>query len=293
VIHKVAAQKINQGLSLASRIIRSGFSALSGVTMILMAPSFDKTLYFYEFGVFCLLITVACVTQGRVRQFIGSTIGTVLSCAALGYLYVEMRSGTFISNSRSSPSLPNAIGFLVAFGVPGALYALKTRFGFAKSSADISEEASAARATEGRLPPYRRNPWGILVVVVAGSIGFVNLARATSPWLVLVPLTLIVYGFLKQELVRTLSLNRKGYFTGRRYREHWIYEERRGFEIAALMLPVANTGPGHYEMFIPKDAAWRATVPDWARERREEIALRIAERWRQKDFHLPSDWSKR
>jgi hypothetical protein len=127
-------------------------------------------------------------------------------------------------------------------------------------------------------------------VVVAG-IGFVNLALATSPWLVLVPLTLIVSAFLKQELVRTLSLNRKGYFAGRRYREHWIYEERQGTNIAALMLPVANTGPGHFEMFIPDDGTWRAMVPDWAREQRAEIALRIAEGWKPKDFHLPADWT--
>ncbi len=132
MVHKVAAQKINQGLSLASRMILGGVSALFGVMMILMAPSFDKTLYFYEFGVFCLLIAVACVTQARVRQFVGSTIGAALFCAAMWYLYVEIHSDTPISNSRSSPSLPNAIGFLVAFGVPGALYALRTRFGFAK-----------------------------------------------------------------------------------------------------------------------------------------------------------------
>ena len=291
MIYKVGADKINQGLSLASRMILGGVSALFGVMMILMAPSFDKTLYFYEFGVFCLLITVACVTWGRVRQFVGSTIGTVLFCAAMGYLYVETSSGPAISGARSSPSLLNAIGFLLAFGVPGAVYALKTKFGFAKLAAAAEEKISETPTNERRLPPYRRDPWAILVVVVAAAIGFVNLARATSPWLTLVPLALIVYMFVKQELARALSLNRKGYFAGRRYREHWIYEERQGSRIAALLLPTENTGPGRIELFIPDDGTWRATVPEWARDRRKDIARRIAEGWKPKDFHLPADWT--
>jgi len=52
---------------------------------------------------------------------------------------------------------------------------------------------------------------------------------------------------------------------------------------------VANTEPGHWELFIPTDSEWRATVPFWARDRRTEIAARIAEGWKLKDFHLPKD----
>jgi hypothetical protein len=31
-------------------------------------------------------------------------------------------------------------------------------------------------------------------------------------------------------------------------------------------------------------------VPSWAWERRSEIAVRIAEGWKSKDFHLPAVW---
>ena len=56
----------------------------------------------------------------------------------------------------------------------------------------------------------------------------------------------------------------------------------------ALILPVENTEPGHWELFIPDDAKWRATVPDWAKDRHQEIALRIGQAWKPKDFHLPN-----
>jgi hypothetical protein len=86
-----------------------------------------------------------------------------------------------------------------------------------------------------------------------------------------------------------MRLNKKGYFSGRRLNEYWIYEEMQGNSVAALMLPVANTEAGHWELFIPTDSEWRATVPSWAWERRAEIAARIAEGWKLKDIHLPKD----
>jgi hypothetical protein len=81
-------------------------------------------------------------------------------------------------------------------------------------------------------------------------------------------------------------LRNKGYYAGRQLREHWIYEEVDKFSIAAFLLPVANTEPGHWELFIPDDAKWRTMVPDWAKDRRKQIAVRIAEAWKPKDFHF-------
>jgi hypothetical protein len=43
------------------------------------------------------------------------------------------------------------------------------------------------------------------------------------------------------------------------------------------------------KLFIPDDAKWPATVPEWARDRSREIALRIADAWKPTDFHLPYD----
>ena len=89
--------------------------------------------------------------------------------------------------------------------------------------------------------------------------------------------------------MRSMRLNKKGYFSGRRLNEHWVYEEMQGRDAVALILPVVRTGHGRVELFIPTDSEWRATVPSWAWERRSEIAARIAEAWKPTDFHLPKD----
>ena len=86
-----------------------------------------------------------------------------------------------------------------------------------------------------------------------------------------------------------MRLNKKGYFSGRRLKKHWVYEEMQGRDAVALILPVVRTGYGRVELFIPTDSEWRATVPSWAWERRSEIAARIAEAWKPTDFHLPKD----
>ena len=59
--------------------------------------------------------------------------------------------------------------------------------------------------------------------------------------------------------------------------------------LRTLTLKAENTEPGRWELFFPTDDRWRATVPDWAKDRREEIALRIARRWKAKHLHYPAD----
>ena len=56
-----------------------------------------------------------------------------------------------------------------------------------------------------------------------------------------------------------------------------------------LILDLENMEPGHWEMFFPSEKDWRLSAPPWAIERRSEIARRVAEGWRPKDFHLPPD----
>lgn len=132
-MYKAAAAHINKGLSPFSRFILGLFSALFGVVMVLVAPPTDKAVFFYAFGTFCLLITVACVTKGAVRQFVGSVIGSVLLILSGWYLYSESTGGPFFSGRRSEPSVVNALLFFVAFGIPGAAYAIKTKFGWGRN----------------------------------------------------------------------------------------------------------------------------------------------------------------
>jgi hypothetical protein len=89
--------------------------------------------------------------------------------------------------------------------------------------------------------------------------------------------------------MRSLLLNEKGYFSGTRSHERWIYEEMQGRSVVALILPTVQTEIVRKEIFIPTDSESRSTVPEWARERRAEIASRIAEGWKSKDFHLSTE----
>lgn len=127
-------EEISQGLSRGARFILGFFLGLFGVTMILVAPSTDKAIYFYLFGVFCLLISVACITSGRIRQFIASLIGCALFLVSLVYVYAELTGGARFSGSRSEPSVAHAMLFLVVFGIPGLAYAVWVRFGFKRQS---------------------------------------------------------------------------------------------------------------------------------------------------------------
>ena len=98
--------------------------------MILVAAPTDKAAFFHVFGILCLLISVACVTKGRVRQFVGSVIGSALLIVSGWYLYSQLAGGPFFSGRRSEPSVMNGWYFFVAFGIPGAAYALKAKFGW-------------------------------------------------------------------------------------------------------------------------------------------------------------------
>jgi hypothetical protein len=132
-MYELANEKINEGLSLGARIALGLISGLFGIVMLVIAPPTDKRIYFYLFGAFCLSIAIACVTTGRVRQFVGSVIGSAIFIAGLAYLVAEIYAGIFISGRFSQPSALNALIYLGVIGVPGASYAYKARFGFRRS----------------------------------------------------------------------------------------------------------------------------------------------------------------
>jgi hypothetical protein len=129
-MYRIAAQEINKGLSLLPRLILGAFALLFGVVMALVAPPNDKAAYFYAFAIFCLLISVACVTTGRTRQFVGSIIGITLFLLTCGYTIHELLTGAPLVGPRSQPNVANSFLCLVFFGLPGIAYAAKARFGF-------------------------------------------------------------------------------------------------------------------------------------------------------------------
>ena len=134
-MYERAERSINEGLSLGARIVIALFAALFGIVMIAIASpeSGAKAVFFYGFGAFCLMIAVACIAKDRVRQFVGSVIGSAIFLAGVAYLVAEVREGVFWSPHRGDPSAYKAILYMLFIGLPGASYAYRTRFGFRKA----------------------------------------------------------------------------------------------------------------------------------------------------------------
>lgn len=128
-------QEASEDLSVGARLLLGGFTLLIGALMVLVASpeEGDKRLFFYAFAGFCFLISFACVSKGRPRQFVGSIIGAVVFGSGVWYLASTLGADPVASTSRAEPSTLNALLFLLFFGLPGALYAWRTRFGFRKA----------------------------------------------------------------------------------------------------------------------------------------------------------------
>jgi len=110
-----------------------------------------------------------------------------------------------------------------------------------------------------------------------------------SPWIIVAIISFLLLSLLWARIVRSIHLRKKGYYSGRRHQGKWLYEEIRDGAVESILLEIENTGPGHYEIFVPNNETWRATVPAWARDRRSEIAGRISEAWKPLDFHFSDD----
>ena len=131
---KILENGINKGFSPIARGLLAVFACLFGVGMILMSLSSEKSIAVFSFGSFCILISVICITHGRLRQFFGSIIGVCLFGLAVGYAYSQIMTGPIDSGHRSEPSVLNSILFLLAFGIPGISYAMRAKFGYRNKS---------------------------------------------------------------------------------------------------------------------------------------------------------------
>lgn len=121
-----------QGLSLGSRILLGLVAVLFGLIMVASAAESDAPLLVYLAGGFCFAIALACVTRGRVRQFVGGIIALAIIGVSGAYLWSEIAGGPLFSARKSEPSVLNALLFSFFFGLPSAVYIYKTRFGFAR-----------------------------------------------------------------------------------------------------------------------------------------------------------------
>jgi hypothetical protein len=133
-------------MSTGIRVFLAIAASLMGLVMFLHGTTAeeDKAWFSYAFGAFCMLISAAAVLRGRAAKFCGSLIGACVFIVGLVYLGHELTTGPVSSGSRRQPSIVNAVLFLLVFGVPGLLYAIKSRFGFNKSEAPQQTPAAAA-----------------------------------------------------------------------------------------------------------------------------------------------------
>jgi len=135
-------------------------------------------------------------------------------------------------------------------------------------------------------PFYNRDPWNLIIGFGSLAVIVFALAAATSWWLLLALPALIASVYIWQQVVRTFALVTYGYHS------QWVgngklrYEEISASKRRAFTLNLENTEPGHYELFVPDEGDWVKLVPNWAEQRRIEIAERIAKTWRRADVHI-------
>lgn len=102
---------------------------------------------------------------------------------------------------------------------------------------------------------------------------FLVLAVLLLPlWLPLLVVFWAIYGLRRQ-----FALAVRGFWVAGKGRDNFEYQERRGGKIARIFIYGERILGGPSVVYVPADDDWRQSVPEWARDRREEIFARI--RW--------------
>src|SRR5689334_21319126 len=121
-------------MSLGARIAIALFATLIGVLMAEIAPDGEKALPFYAFAAFCISISIASLTPGRISQLFGSLGAAGVLGVGLLYFTSMLLDGPIFTGRSSDQSLVNAVLFLFVFGTPSVLYLWHARFGIGRKS---------------------------------------------------------------------------------------------------------------------------------------------------------------
>ncbi len=127
--------------SRAARLLLGAAAGFFGVLIFIITPGSPSPVSLAMFGMFCIVIALACATRGRVRQFLGSVIASVVFGLALWYLWVTGVGGPVTTDRPillSLLSLLSAMPFFVCFGLPSAAYVVSARFGFARQPQPVA-----------------------------------------------------------------------------------------------------------------------------------------------------------
>ena len=136
-MYREAQKVLGKGLSPFTRFLLGLVSGFFGVVLIwleYLSKNSQSPYGMYAFGIFCLSISLACITKGIVRKTIGRVIGVTVFVLSGWYLYSMVSAGVASTGSRSEPSIINAILFFFAFGLPGIWYAIFAKFPVNKES---------------------------------------------------------------------------------------------------------------------------------------------------------------
>ena len=111
---------------------------------------------------------------------------------------------------------------------------------------------------------------------------------AAGKWAVLVPIVCIPLWRLGRSAGTRASIAAKGW-SGRRFKNYWVYEEQQGKDRLSLSLKLRLVGNDRYVLVVPPADEWRRTVPLWAVDRRAEILGRVTQSWAPEDVEWPPE----
>ena len=101
--------------------------------------------------------------------------------------------------------------------------------------------------------------------------------------------TYFAFRWFWRTTLRKRNLLGRGFHVGSRVGTHWVYEELRDSVVVSLELPLDYVGRGEYDIHVPSERDWAATMPEWARERRAEIIERLQAVFKRSQIHFDPD----
>jgi hypothetical protein len=143
------------------------------------------------------------------------------------------------------------------------------------------------------MPSSDNRPARLTLLVVAAIAALTVIAWfAAGKWAVFVPFAGILLWRLGRATGTRAGLAAKGW-SGRRFKNYWVYEEQQGKERPSLSLKLEFEEPDRYILVVPGEAEWRRTMPLWAAARRDEIMERVTQSWAPEDVRWPAVEQKR
>lgn len=122
------------------------------------------------------------------------------------------------------------------------------------------------------------------------GFGVFCVAAVNYPWILVLPVILILVSLTISKMRRARSFKKRGYCLvwGKEGRSAYMESVSAGTRIVDL--PSEWTEVGRPELFIPSRGEWTLKAPDWARGRRDEIFQRVVAVWNGFEIHYPTDW---